>query len=120
VSDYFDKQGNPLELLEWAKLKGDKDFQRVAYDEVHPYFVSTVWLGLDHGYNSGSPVIFETMVFELDLSTSVSPAIGDLPEREYQYHKSLDQYTRRYSTEDDAWVGHRQIVKQLTKLNAGG
>lgn len=54
-------------------------------------FVSTVWLGLNHGRGAGLPLIFETMVF---------PTQSDLGELE----------VRRYATEAEARVGHAAMV----------
>lgn len=35
----------------------------LARDEVEGVCVSTVYLGIDHGYGDGPPVLWETMVF---------------------------------------------------------
>ena len=55
-------------------------------------FVSTVWLGLNHQYGDGPPLIFETMVFG-----------GDGDSRECE----------RYSTEAEALAGHKAMVARL-------
>ncbi len=46
------------------------EYQRVALTKItdaadpsKSIDVSTVWLGIDHGWDGGPPVIFETMVF---------------------------------------------------------
>ena len=36
---------------------------RVAATDIGGVFVSTVWLGRDHGYGTSLPIIFETMIF---------------------------------------------------------
>lgn len=55
------------------------------------YWVSTVWLGLDHNHsNEGPPIIFETMV--------VNP-LGD-----------WEEYQERYATEEEAILGHIRTV----------
>ena len=54
-------------------------------------WVSTVWLGLDHGFGMGGPpLIFETMIF------------GD--------HGVSDHGQWRYSTEQAARQGHAEAV----------
>ena len=68
MSDYYDRQGNPMTLLEWAQRRfEDKDrtaTKRVAETTLpNGRWVSTVWLGLNHNYGDGPPLIFETMVF---------------------------------------------------------
>jgi len=87
----YDRAGRPVTLERWAELHEDLEYMQVAYDEVGLYRVSTVWLGLDHGFGWGGPrpVIFETMVF--------GPAWHDLD-------------CRRYCTEVDAAAGHQEIV----------
>lgn len=96
--DYYDTQGRPIDDVEqWSELfgarhEGDDRWWRVGNtqinDEVH---VSTVWLGLDHSFGDGPPLIFETMVFG----------------GEY------DDWTERYSTWEQAEAGHERIVAAL-------
>jgi hypothetical protein len=65
MSGYYDRQGNAMTLMEWSRrLESGINNRRVAEDWLpNGYWVSTVWLGLDHSFGSGPPVIFETMVF---------------------------------------------------------
>jgi len=63
---------------------------RVAYTKLLGVWVSTVFLALDHCWDSGHPVLFETMIF------------GGL----------LDQEQYRYHTWEEAVVGHRRAVRQ--------
>lgn len=67
--------------------------RHVALDEVAPGItVSTVFLGLDHNWTDhGPPILFETMVF-------------DDYDRPYQ---------QRYSTWEEAEIGHRAKVAEL-------
>lgn len=62
--DYYRLDGHeavPCDLHEWATaFKGPR---HVAIYEFGDTKVSTVFLGLDHGYGDGPPVLFETMVF---------------------------------------------------------
>lgn len=52
----------PVESMEqWAKaFEGDR---HVAQDTVGEIRVSTVFLGIDHSFGDGPPLIFETMIF---------------------------------------------------------
>ena len=55
----------PVEdLLEWAHWVEEHFEQRIVkQEEVGPYWVSTVFLGLDHDFTeSGPPLLFETIV----------------------------------------------------------
>lgn len=57
-------------LLLWADWM-ERARRRVALTQVGPCTVSTVFLGLDHNYFGGPPLLFETMVFVPDDHTEV-------------------------------------------------
>jgi hypothetical protein len=84
-------------LLEWARDL--ENFEgRVVRQETLPngYWVSTVWLGLDHNFRpTGPPLIFETMVIN--------------PSGEWE------DYQERYSTENEAILGHMRAVEEYAK-----
>lgn len=97
VSHWYDRQGRPMtDGQRTEQLLADPKYSRVARTEIvsaadpgTAYSVSTVWLGLDHRFGDGPPLIFETMVF----ATS-----------------TRDELTRRYSTEQEAREGHAEVV----------
>ena len=92
---YFDKQGNPMELLVWCKRLEDHEYKRVRETTLPDgKWVSTVWLGLDHSFHTGAKLIFETMVFNNDN------------------HQWEDEQ-ERYSTEEEAIAGHDAMVKKF-------
>lgn len=82
------------DLLEWGRRFGDIAARMVAKSTVSvggkELRVSTVFIGLDHGFGDGPPLLFETMVFGDD-----------------------DDRTRRYSTWDQAADGHIEVVTGL-------
>ena len=90
---YYDRAGQPITRDEWAQMwAGDQETRRVAFDNLDSAAeVSTVWLGLDHGFGRGAPLIYETMIFG----------------------GPFDQHAWRYSTEDGALNGHRRVVRAL-------
>ena len=90
---YYDRQGRPIkDTLSWSRLFENLDYKQVAETYLSDgKRVSTVWLGLDHGFGKGEPLIFETMVFS----------------KKGEYH-DLDMV--RYSTEAEAKLGHRAMV----------
>lgn len=45
---------------EWMEHSPDRLVMHTKVDEV---LVSTVFLGIDHAFNGGEPVLFETMIF---------------------------------------------------------
>ena len=62
-------------------------------------WVSTVWLGLDHRhYDSGPPLIFESMVFRSEVNLA-------------------ELTCRRYATELEAAVGHEVLCEQWAKIS---
>lgn len=90
MSEYYDRNGNPLTMQEWAEAYNyDRHIgscRRLRGPARGTKRVSTIWLGLNHAFSDGPPLIFETMVF-----TKESWA---------------DLDCRRYSTEDEAIRGH--------------
>lgn len=98
MAEYFDRDGQPMEMMAWAVRFEDKEYQRVAQTSVGDATVSTVWLGLNHQWGDGPPLIFETMVF------------GG-PHDENQW---------RWSTDAAALAGHERIVAALRDGAAPG
>lgn len=50
------------DLMEWAKWF-ENCSRRVELTERNNIKVSTVFLGLDHSFGNGKPMLFETMIF---------------------------------------------------------
>ena len=95
---YYDKDGTPIpDTLIWARKLEDIDYKRIAQTILPDgKLVSTVWLGLNHNYGSGPPLIFETMVFEAGRGG------GEVD-------------TERYSTLAEAQDGHHEMVRKWTE-----
>ncbi len=92
MSNYYDKDGTPLELLDWARKLEQEGYSRVNETTLYDgTWISTVWLGLDHQHSSGPPVIFETMAFSSRDSFD-------------------DQDMERYTTLAEALEGHERMV----------
>ena len=98
---YYDRQGQPMEMMAWArKLEDDPEYQRVAVHWVRGWMVSTVWLGIDHSFGHGAPIIFETMIFP--------------PGDEAGEHGIMsEEYQDRYATEAAAQAGHDRALSWL-------
>lgn len=62
----MNKHGEPVpepDFLKWAMwFDRNREKRRVAWTEIRAASVSTVFLGLNHGFQ-GPPVLWETMVF---------------------------------------------------------
>jgi hypothetical protein len=93
---YIEVDGVPLpaNLLEWARWHENHN-RTVAKTDVGKAHVSTVFLGLDHSFGQGPPLLYETMVF-------------GLPEGH-----PLDQECDRYSTRQEALAGHEAMVMRV-------
>jgi hypothetical protein len=103
------------EWYEAAARKGQADGmpfdpRRVALTETATMRVSTVFLGANHQWGKGPPILFETMVFTLDQFPR---------EFEGKIRFSPDDFdTFRYSSWDDAEAGHRATVRRIEKAEA--
>ena len=81
-------------LLEWGKDFSNPEIKVVKQETLkNGKWVSTIWLGINHQFGLGKPLIFETMVF---------PEEGKFG--------SLD--CQRYFTEEEAIKGHEEMVKK--------
>jgi hypothetical protein len=99
MSGYYilNEYGNPKEvgLYEWSKWFEKAD-RHVATEEIRSdptgtceILISTVFLGLDHSFGAGPPLLFETMIFG----------------------GKHDQYQDRYATMEEALEGHATAVE---------
>jgi hypothetical protein len=82
----------------FCKWIESNDNRRIAYTKVGSKAVSTVFLGIDHGFDGGPPVLFETMVFG----------------------GKFNEYMERYCTYEGALEGHEEtvrLVKSVDKRN---
>lgn len=58
-----DRNAVPASAAQWSVWRMEKDRRLVGREERNGITVSTVFLGLDHSYGDGSPLLFETMIF---------------------------------------------------------
>lgn len=79
-----------MEWGQWFKSANRHVAKTQISDDID---VSTVFLGLDHSFGEGSPILFETMVFG----------------------GKFDQEMERYATWDEAEQGHKNWVKKVEK-----
>jgi hypothetical protein len=109
----YDRLGDPDgrdAVLEWAREFEQGDKRILARDDIDGCLVSTIFLGLDHAFGGGPPVLFETMAF----SSATKPM--KLFDRERKVHEELEQ--RRYCTYADAMKGHAEVVAEVRKTVA--
>lgn len=87
---YILEDGEPVKcknLLAWARWMETGERQ-IAADDIGGVRVSTVFLGRDHAFGSGRPVLFETMIFG----------------------GPHDEYQERYCTREQAVIGHSRAL----------
>lgn len=79
------------DLMKWAEWM-ETAYRHVAVQQLNvEVLISTVFLGINHQWGIGSPLLFETMVF------------GGIH----------DQDCYRYSTWDEALAGHKRLVAEI-------
>lgn len=90
MSMYYDRNGDPITRDAWIRLWKDPAYRRITQQQAGSYWVSTVWLGYDHGFGDWSPVIFETLVTD----------------------KAGEVDMERYRTLAEAKAGHERWVRE--------
>lgn len=86
--EFVDKDGQVITSAEWQKKFCDDSYRMVAKTTVGAREVSTIWLGMNHGWDS-VPLYFETMTF---------------PDCDIQ---------ERYGSLEEAERGHREVVRRI-------
>ena len=81
------------DVLEWARWFENADRSVAKTDLPDDVRVSTVFLGLDHSFGGGTPILFETMIFGGEHN----------------------DYQKRYATWEEAEAGHLRAVELASK-----
>lgn len=99
-----------VDLMTWANwFEQDMQNRRVAFTMIDPdlpVYVSTVFLGLNHRFGDGEPLLFETMAF---VPSDRVNLFGRTVERDE--HPTVPQ--QRYATYAEAESGHAEIVAEV-------
>jgi hypothetical protein len=101
---YYHRNGKAGDFM--AVMREWEAGHSIASDAVREYWISTIWLPIDHNWvHTGPPLRFETMVFKGDDMTDLD--------------------CRRYTSEADARAGHAELLAELRLLtqiedSAGG
>lgn len=85
---YWDKHGEPISFDVWCQMFGDREYCRVDLTNLGDVEISTVWIGMDLSFGGPTPLIFETMIFGMEL----------------------DQECWRYHTLEAAIAGHEAAI----------
>ena len=78
------------DVFEWSETRYKQD-SHVADEMVGNTRISTVFLGLDHSWQGGPPMLFETMTFDENGSTSDPLRCSTWEEAEQQHQRVVDQ-----------------------------
>jgi hypothetical protein len=107
----FDRDGRPIGFDAYVRLHLENPgCEHVATDRVGPYWVSTLWLGIDarrlpeqrRGGSRRLPAVYRTMIERLEDDAPHPTALG------------IDPESLRYATEDDARAGHDHVATLLS------
>jgi len=93
---FYLRDGSLADERVWEDKQGDPAYVQIDKATIPSgYWVSTIWVGIDHDPSpAGPPLIFETVVFEESTKKSVDRA--------------------RYATEAEARAGHQRLVDKWT------
>lgn len=98
MSTYIlDENNNPVpepDFVKYCEFMATSDKRQLGYDKIKEAYISTVFLGFDHGRDGEVPVLFETMV---------------------SGNTKIDSYQERYTSYDAALIGHARTVKRLKR-----
>lgn len=89
----LDDNGDPVpctDVLEWARwfeAAGEK--RQLARDELGEVLISTIFLGIDHSWSGGPPILWETMIFD----------------------GQGDEYQERAATKEEALENHYMAIQ---------
>jgi len=93
------------EYADWTKSKGNEiekaqELHRVAETTIVDYWVSTVFLAIDHSFRGDTdhtPILFETMIFNQKTDSALD-------------------YQQRYATWKEALEGHKEAVEFVIQM----
>ena len=105
-------RGEPVpepDTVQWAQwLEAAARARCLAETTVGPYWISTVFLAIDHRYGeAGPPLLWETMIFGAYEEVEI---FG----KRQRCRKDIDQI--RYTSRAEALAGHARAVKRAESL----
>jgi len=108
---WLDRQNETLSWEEYGYLHSFRSYCRVDEAVIGPFWISTVWLGINMAMvtMSRTPVVFETMIFlnRGELESALHPELRP-------YMNSI----LRYSSEEDALAGHAAVCVDIRMMVA--
>lgn len=89
----LDEKGNPVaepDLMKWAQWF-EKAERHVGNEQIGDSKISTVFLALDHAWNGGPPVLWETMVFGGTLDQEQDRCSGSREQAEAMHARMVER-----------------------------
>ena len=89
----LDEKWNPVaepDLMKWARWFNTAK-RHIGNETIGDSQISTVFLGVDHGFDGGSPVLWETMVFGGKLDQEQDRCSGSREQAEAMHAKMLER-----------------------------
>lgn len=116
MSDFYvlDKDKKPSkvsinECIRWrrANNEGDESCEILKQETIGKYFVSTIFLFIDHSFFGINPILFETRIFRNkdDGERAGYQEIG--------YSNMYEDSRERYHTWDEAMAGHKEACEMV-------
>lgn len=88
-------QGEPVsepDLMTWARwIEVNFTKRSVVREQVGHSVVSTVFLGLDHAFGGGPPILWETMVFHGKLTGEMDRCSGSREQAEAMHQRMVER-----------------------------
>lgn len=105
---FFDRDGNPIEVLDWAAKFEDPEYRLIAVDQDDPgtAMVSTIWQGTDLARNYMDDI--PPMIFESALL---------LPDPDNPEHANITQ-SHYSATEEEARRAHQRLCEDFLNRDA--
>lgn len=96
----LNKKGEPVLEQNLAKFAGwfAKNERAVAKERIGDVLISTVFLGIDHAFGKGPPVLWETMVFGGKLDMKQYRCSGSKKEAEAMHLRTVEKVKRSIRT----------------------
>jgi len=83
-----DKKIVPVDLMTWAKWFETAD-RTVGSSIINGAKISTVFLGIDHSFDGGPPILWETMIFGGDHNQYQDRCSGNWEQAEAMHMKAV-------------------------------
>jgi len=89
---------------EWGLFMWDVSNRRVALETINGITISTIFLGIDHSYFGGSPILWETMVFDEKMINQKEDRCSGNREQAEAMHIKMVEFVRQSFNEKTSFA----------------